>query len=163
MLALTVRAADAEGIAARMQPTLNVRERARLSAALAAAYANQGDAAATLRHCDAIQDRSLLTPRERSRLLINEGFGLHGALRLDDAETVALRAIEEATASSDQGAVATGRGLLCLCKLTRGCGRDAATMAFDVARTWMHQGEFSLELALIIEDHASAAETDTIS
>ena len=158
LLGLTGRGADAEGLAARMQPTLNVRERARLSAALAAAYANQGDSAATLRHCDAIRDRTLLPPRERNRLLINEGFALYGALRVDDAETMARRAIEEATTSSDHETVATGRGLLCFCTLARGHGRDAAAMAFDVAKTWTGQGEFTLEMALINEDRFAEAE-----
>jgi ATP/maltotriose-dependent transcriptional regulator MalT len=158
LLGLTGRGADAESLAARMQPTLKVRERARLSAALAAASANQGDSAAALRHCNAIQDRTLLAPRERSRLLINEGFALHGALRLDDAETVARRAIEEGTASSDHETVATGRGLLCFCALTRGRGRDAAAMAFDVANSWTGQGEFALEMALINEDRFAEAE-----
>ena len=157
-LGLTGRGADAERLAARMQPTLGVRERARLSAALAAAYANQGDSAAALRHCDAVQDRTLLAPRERSRLLINEGFALHGVLRVHDAETVAHRAIEEGTASGDEKTIATGRGLLCWCTLSLGRGRDAAAMGFDVARTWTGQGEFTLEMALINEDRFADAE-----
>jgi DNA-binding CsgD family transcriptional regulator len=157
-LGLTGRGVDAEGLAARMQPTLTVRERARLSAALAAAYASQGDAAAALRHCDAIQDRALLEPGERSRLLINEGFALHGALRVDDAETVARLVIDEGTASNDQRTVATGRGLLCLCALTRGRGRDAAAMAVDVAKTWRGHGEFALQMSLINEDRFGDAE-----
>ena len=143
-LGLTGRGVDAEGLAARLQPTLTVRERARLSAALVAAYAGQGDSATALRHCDAIQDRTLLDPRERGRLLINEGFALHGALRVDEAETVARLVIDGGTASSDHVAVATGRGLLCLCTLTRGRGRDAAAMASEVAKTWVGQGEFAL-------------------
>ena len=157
-LGLTGRGLEAEGLATRMQPTLTVRERARLSVALAVAYANQGDSAAALRHCDEIQDRTLLEPRERSRLLINEGFALHGVLRIGDAETVARLAIDEGTASSDRGAVATGRGLLCLCTLSRGRGREAAAMALDVAKTWMGQGEFALEMSLINEDRFADAE-----
>jgi DNA-binding CsgD family transcriptional regulator len=157
-LGLTGRGVDAEGLAARMQPTLTVRERARLTAALAAAYASQGDAAAALRHSDTVQDLALLEPRERSRLLINKGFALLGALRVNDAETVARLAIDEGTASSDHGTVASGRGLLCLCTLTRGRGRDAAAMAFDVAQTWMGQGEFALEMSLINEDRFADAE-----
>ena len=81
-----------------------------------------------------------------------------GALRLDDAETVARRAIEEGTVSGDHETVATGRGLLCFCTLARGHGRDAAAMAFDVAKTWTGQGEFTLEMALINEDRFAEAE-----
>ena len=158
ILGQTGRAADAEALAARLRPTLGVGDQARLSAALAAAYVQQGDPAGVLRHHDAIGDKTVLAARQRNMLLLNEGFGLFLALRVDDAETVARRAIEEGTRSSDHAAVAGGTGLLCQCMLARGHGRDAAAMALDVAKHWPGQGEFIFEMALINEDRLAEAE-----
>ena len=159
LLGMIGRGADAERFAAPMLSTLGAADRARLNSALAKAYANQGDGAATLRHCDAIPDRTLLAPAEQTLMLITEGFAHYEELGIDDAETLAERAIEEATASSEHAAlVAPGRGLLCFCALARGRNRDATAMAVDVARTWPGQGDFTLQLALINEDRFDDAE-----
>ncbi len=158
LLGQTGRAADAEALAVRLRPGLGVGDQTRLSAALAGAYANQGGPAGVLRHCDAIGDRTLLATRERNMLLLNEGFGLFLALRVDDAETVARRAIEEGSRSSDRATVAAGTGLLCQCMLARGHGRHAAALALDVATHWPGQGEFILEMALLNEDRLAEAE-----
>ncbi len=158
ILGQTGRTADAEALAARLRPTLRVGDQARLSAAIAGAYAYQGDPAGVLRHCDAIGDKTLLAPPERNMLLLYEGFGLFHALRVDDAETVARRVIEEGTRSSDDATVAGGTGLLCHCMLARGHGRDAAALAPNVATRWPGNGEFILALALINEDRLAEAE-----
>jgi DNA-binding CsgD family transcriptional regulator len=158
MLGMIGRAADAERFAAPLQSTLGVHDRARLHAALAMAYANQGDGAATLRHCDAIGDRNLLAPASQTMSLITEGFAHLEELRIDDAEILAGRAIEEATAASEHHLLAPGRGLLCFCALARGRNRDATAMAGDVARTWPGQGDFALQVALINEDRFDDAE-----
>ena len=159
ILGQTGRVVDAEAMVAQRRPTLTPEDDARMSAALAAAYAQQADPAGVLRHCNAIPDKTLLPALERRLLLTNEGFGLFLALRLDDAETVARRAIEEGTRSSDHRTATSGAGLLCFCTLARGHGRDAAAMGLDVAKHWPGYGQFILELALINEDRLADAQT----
>ena len=158
ILGQTGRLVHAEAMVARRRRALTPADDARMSAALAAAYAQQADPAGVLRHCSAIPDKTLLPVLERRVLLTNEGFGLFLALRLDDAESVAHRAIEEGTLSSDHRTATSGAGLLCFCTLARGHGRDAAAMGLDVAKHWPGYGQFILELTLINEDRLADAE-----
>jgi DNA-binding CsgD family transcriptional regulator len=111
-----------------------------------------------VRHAATIQDKAPLGSRERSRLLIHEGFGLFLGLQIDEAEALVRGALAEATRSGDRETVVSSSGLLCWCTLARGRGREAAAMAFDIARDWPGQGEFVLEMALINEDRLAEAE-----
>jgi DNA-binding CsgD family transcriptional regulator/tetratricopeptide (TPR) repeat protein len=158
VLGQTGRAVDAETLADRLRGSLDQADGDRLSAALAEAYAHQSDPVDVLRHCDAVEDRTLLPAKERAMLLTNEGFGLALARRVDEAEAVARRAIEEGHRSGIAGAIHAGRGLLGLCALAAGRGRDAAAQGAGNARSWPGYGEFFFLMSLLNEDRLTEAE-----
>jgi DNA-binding CsgD family transcriptional regulator len=152
-LGVAGRVADAEALADRLRARVGAAGAARLSVALAGAYAVQTDPEGVLRHCDAVGHDPSLPPGLRAGLLAYEGFALHVVGRVDEAEAAGRRAIEAGARHAAPDAVHAGRGVLCLCALATGRGRDAAAMAIENAKTWpADYGTILLQMALLNED-----------
>ena len=132
-LGLTGRVADAELLGERLRIHVGRGDAALLSVALAGAYIQQTDPVGVLRHGEAAR-RLRLPPGLEAGLLADEGFALLLIGRVDDAEAAGHRAIEAGHRHAAPNAVHAGRGLLCLCALATGRGRDAAAMAPETAR-----------------------------
>jgi hypothetical protein len=147
------RVTDAEALAARLRAHVGAAGAARLSVALAGAYADQTQPEGTLRHCDAVKHDRSLPPALRAYLLAFEGSALGLVGRVDEAEAAARRAIEVGERHAAPFAVQTGRSVLCLCALATGRGRDAAAMAAENAKTWESDyGPVILQMTLHGED-----------
>lgn len=73
--------------------------------------------------------------------------------RVDEAEAAGRRSIEAGERQATPNIIAAGRGVLCLCALAMGRGRDAAAMAAENAKTWPSDyGTVVLQMALLNED-----------
>jgi tetratricopeptide (TPR) repeat protein len=148
------RVAEAEALAERLRARVGAGGAALLSAAMAQAYTEQTDPEGVLRHCDALRHDRSLPPGLRAGLLAYEGFALQQVGRVDEAEAAGRRAIEAGERHAAPGAIQLGRrGVLCLCALATGRGRDAAAMAAENAKTWPSDyGTILLQMALLNED-----------
>jgi tetratricopeptide (TPR) repeat protein len=147
------RVTDAEALAERLRAHVGAAGTARLSAALAGAYADQTHPEGVLRHCDALRHDRSLPPDLRANLHAYEGSALRQVGRVDEAEAAARRAIEAGERQAAPFAVLTGRSVLCLCALATGRGRDAAAMAAANAKTWESDyGTVILQMTLLNED-----------
>jgi DNA-binding CsgD family transcriptional regulator/tetratricopeptide (TPR) repeat protein len=155
------RVTDAEALADRLRARVGAAGAARLSNALAGAYADQTQPEGVLRHCDAVRHDRSLPPGDRARLLAVEATALNQVGRVDEAEAAARRAIEAGERHATPFAVLTGRAVLCLCALATGRGRDAAAMAAESAKAWISEyGTVVLQMALLNEDRL--AEVDEL-
>ena len=147
------RVADAEALAERLRAHVGAGGAALLSSALANAYAAQTDPEGVLRHCDALRHDPSLPPGLRAGLLAAEGFALLQVGRVDEAEATGRRAVEAGERHAAPNEVHAGRGVLCLCALATGRGRDAAVMAAENATAWVAEyGWVILQMALLNED-----------
>jgi DNA-binding CsgD family transcriptional regulator len=155
------RVTDAEALAERLRAHVGAAGAARLSVALAGAYADQLQPEGVLRHCDALRHDRSLPAGLRAYLLAFEGSALGLVGRVDEAEAAARRAIEAGERHAAPFAVLTGRSVLCLCALATGRGRDAAAMAAENAKAWESDyGTVILQMTLLNEDRL--AEVDEL-
>jgi DNA-binding CsgD family transcriptional regulator len=153
------RVPDAEALAERLRAHLGAGDAALLSVALAEIYAQQTDPVGVLRHCDAVRHVPSLPPGLRAGLLANEGLARLMAGRVDDAEAAGQRAIEAGERHGAPGGIRAGRGVLFLCALATGRGRDAAVMAAETAKTWPSDyGTIFLQMAFLNEDRLADAD-----
>jgi hypothetical protein len=152
------RVAAAEALAERLRTSVDEADSALLSAALAEAYAYRSDPAGTLRHCAAARHVRALRPRVEAMLLASEAAGLLLAGRVEEAEAAAHRCVEAAERLGTQGSIRDGRGVLCLCALASGRGRDAAALATETAKMWPAYSELYLQMSLVNEDRLVEAE-----
>ena len=147
------RVADAEALAEQLRAHSGGLGAALVSAALAHTYAAQTDPEGVLRQCDAVRDDPSLPPSLRAGLLAAEGFALLQVGRVDEATATGRRAIEAGERHALPNEVHAGRGVLCLCALATGRGREAAAMAAENSRAWPSEyGTVILQMALLNED-----------
>jgi ATP/maltotriose-dependent transcriptional regulator MalT len=159
VLGRTGRVADAEDLADRLRTGLDQAAAAQLSVALAEAYAHKSDPAGVLRHCGAARHVPSLGPRADAMLLAAEGMGLLLAGRVDEAEAMAHRTIEAGHRLGAPAPMHAGRGVLSLCALASGRGRDAATLATENAKHWSSAyAQQFLQMSLVNEDRLTEAE-----
>ena len=153
------RVADAEALAEQLRASLDDDDSSLLSAALAEAYTHQSDPAGVLQHCAAARHLRAPRPRVEAMLLANEAIGLLLAGRVDEAEAAAHQSIDAADRLGTPGSIRAGRGVLCLCALASGRGRDAAALATETAKRWPSAyGQLYLQMSLVNEDRLVEAE-----